>query len=126
MDVAAIEGARNAIDHSTLIVRPDSPGKSRNSASASFWVAKAGCACGLPTQASVTARPSQKTVPSERRLILTSIKVPTTSHDQPPSRLSRPRPTPTPTPLLQPPDWPPTPTLPGERRRSEDGTASCK
>src|SRR3546814_1476604 len=69
--MAAIEGAGDRESHLTVIVRPDTPGKSLNKAPASLAAAMPGCAAGAFSFASVIARPSQMTVASARRLIWT-------------------------------------------------------
>src|SRR3546814_2907334 len=70
-DIAAIEGAGDRESRLTVIVRPDTPGKSLNKAPASLAAAMPGCAAGAFSFASVIARPSQMTVASARRLIWT-------------------------------------------------------
>src|SRR5690606_32372813 len=62
-DVAAIEGGVDADCHGTLIVRPDSPGKSLNKASANLAAASDGCAAGAFTGTAEIARPSHKARP---------------------------------------------------------------
>src|SRR3546814_5551607 len=59
----------------------------RRSSDLSFSTAAAGCASGLSARASVIARPSQKTVPSDRRLIRTSSSVPTIRSEEHTSEL---------------------------------------
>src|ERR1700710_85320 len=79
---------------------------------ASFSTAVPGCASGAAGGGAGLARPSQNTVPSERRLIRTSSRVPTSGRALPPTGKA----TPPPTPLCQPPVPPPMPIVTGGRR----------
>src|SRR3546814_8961100 len=93
-DIAAIEGADDRESHLTVIVRPDTPGKSLNKAPASLAAAMPGCAAGALSFASVIARPSQMTVASARRLIWNLSSVITTALGLPDRLLPMPRPNP--------------------------------
>ncbi len=62
-DIAAVESGVDADGHLTLIVRPDSPGKSLNRASANFAAARLGWLAGALTGTAVSARPSHKAWP---------------------------------------------------------------
>src|SRR3546814_20974142 len=124
-DIAAIEGAGDRESHLTVIVRPDTPGKSLNKAPASLAAAMPGCAAGAFSFASVIARPSQMTVASARRLIWTLSSVITMALGLPDRLMPMPRPNPLPyLPVL-----PPTPTLTGrsdERREGNECVSTCR
>jgi len=60
-DVAAVKIAVDTDAHGTLIVRPDSPGKSLNNAAASLSAASPGCPAAELDGPSVSARPSHTT-----------------------------------------------------------------
>src|SRR3546814_17138947 len=62
-DVAAVEGGVDADGHGTVIVRPDSPGKSLNKASDNLAAASEGCAAGAFAGIATSARPSHRDWP---------------------------------------------------------------
>src|SRR3546814_7763639 len=62
-DIAAVEGGVDADGHGTLIVRPDSPGKSLNKASDNFAAASDGCDAGAFSGTDAIARPSHRAWP---------------------------------------------------------------
>ena len=66
-NIATIKGGGDLNAHGTLIVVPDSPGKSLNRASANLLAARPGWAAGEPAFASTWERPSQIACPSDRR-----------------------------------------------------------
>src|SRR5690606_4646425 len=95
-DIAAVESGVDGDGHLTLIVRPDSPGKSLNRASANFAAARLGWLAGALTGTAVSARPSQSACPLAASSIRTDSWRSAIRFGPPPRLMPMPSPTPDP------------------------------